>query len=277
MADGTLRKQPPNLLPPGPKTNYRQDGCYLAFTKDCSKGISAEHYLSRSVLKELSGPTVGADGFFWQEPGERQELSINRLTSKILCARHNSALSGLDDEAALFLKRLKEIFTISGRHSLSTKRTSTIISGETLELWFLKLACGLFYSKIASSDRHQLYKDHLVDDNIIAQAMFSKRWYPHCGLYLRGHIGSKIGDNAISVAPATATNEKRYVGVHITIMGLELSVVFDPRGANPNQFGPEGWRFRPTDVIFRIGRRTNWMILTWPSDNERRAVDMRLR
>src|ERR1051326_2721329 len=165
--DGTVRKRTPHLAPPAPKTNYSQNGCYLAHTNDCSEGLSGEHYVSQAVLAQLSDTAVAVKGAFWLPPDEEKITGINSLTAKILCARHNGALSGLDTEAALFLRRLREIRIQLGRKSLSRKPILSIISGETLELWVLKLACGLFYSKIAASaGGRQLYTDHVVDDSI---------------------------------------------------------------------------------------------------------------
>jgi hypothetical protein len=91
-------------------------------------------------------------------------------------------LSILDAEAGLFLRIIKDIHAGLGRKSLSRKRLISIASGEALELWILKIACGLFYSNTASHDCQLLAKDHAIEDAIIAEALFSKRWFPNCGL-----------------------------------------------------------------------------------------------
>jgi hypothetical protein len=88
--------------------------------------------------------------------------------------------------------------------------------------------------------------DHAIDDGIIAEGFFSKRWHPRCGLYMRTAPGHLIpGVNQISMAPATLVNEKRYCGIRVWIIGLEFAVIFDPRGASPEQLAAEGWRLRP--------------------------------
>jgi hypothetical protein len=150
----------------------------------------------------------------------------------------------------------------------------SIVSGEALELWVLKVACGLFYSKLASHERRQIAQDHCVEDSIISEALFSKRWFRHCGLYMRAEKGQRIaGVNAFSMAPATLVNEKRYVGVRVWIIGLEFAVMFDPR-TNASQLAAEGWRFRPTDISFRGKQRTHWLILTWPAGVPSRVIEM---
>jgi len=92
----------------------------------------------------------------------------------------------------------------------------------------LKVACGLFFSKIASHERRQIVNDHVIDDSIIVEGLFSKRWYPNCSLYMRAATGRLMqGANAVAVAPATAIyeNEKRYVGIKVSMIGLEFAVV----------------------------------------------------
>ena len=119
-----------------------------------------EPHVSRSVLGQLSEPAVAIEGVHWLSLGERKTVGINNLTANILCGHHNSALSILDTEAGLFLSKIKNIHVGLGRKSLSRKRSISIVSGDALELWILKMACGLFYSKIASHDRQQIAHDH---------------------------------------------------------------------------------------------------------------------
>jgi hypothetical protein len=139
------------------------------------------------VLEQLSEPAVAINGFPWLEPGEQRVIGINSLTANILCDRHNSALSVLDTEAGQFLRTVKRLHATLNRKSLSRKPLVSIVSGEALELWILKIACGIFYSKVASQNRLQILGDHTVDRSIIAEAFFSRRWYRHCGLaQLRG-------------------------------------------------------------------------------------------
>jgi hypothetical protein len=117
------------------------------------------------------------------------------------------------------------------------------------------------------------YEAHAIEDSIIAEGLFSKRWFPN--LYMRAAIGQRVpGINEISMAPAISVTEKRFVGIRVDIIGLEFAVVFDPRGANPIQLASEGWHFRPTDVSFRSRQRTHWLILTWPAGVQSRVIEM---
>jgi hypothetical protein len=154
------------LLPTPPRTDHKHVGCYLGETADCSFDLSAEHYMSRSVLEAI-GPRVAINGAPWLSAGETREVAISSLTAKILCRRHNSALSPLDAMAGEFCRQLRAIYADCERKSISRKREVTLISGEALELWMLKAACGFFFSKNAAKDGARLIDDHLLNQEVV--------------------------------------------------------------------------------------------------------------
>jgi hypothetical protein len=132
LQDGTYRTKAPSLDPPPPQTHYANPNCYLSYTRDCSKDISAEHYVSKSVL-EAFGKNIVIEGTPWLSVGEKREVGINSLTAKILCKRHNSALAPLDHEAGKFYGRIQANYTDLQRKSLSRKRSFLFVSGEAIE------------------------------------------------------------------------------------------------------------------------------------------------
>ena len=99
--DGRLRRRLRSLRPPGPATGFSHQNCYLRDTHDCSEQISREHYMSKAVLDQL-GSTLRVSGMPWLKPGQTLDTSVASLTAKILCKRHNEALSPLDGEAGSF-------------------------------------------------------------------------------------------------------------------------------------------------------------------------------
>lgn len=76
LPNGALRKEPPRLQPPAPRTGRGQVGCYLARAMDCSLDLSAEHYLSRSVLEAIGSPAVAIDGVPWLRQANRRSLAL---------------------------------------------------------------------------------------------------------------------------------------------------------------------------------------------------------
>ena len=261
---GHLRKRPPTLRPPPPQTSHAQLGCYLAGTTDCSADLSREHYISKSVLQAI-GNTVAASGVPWLPDGQEKEIGINSLTARILCSRHNSALSLLDSAAGAFFEKLQEIEVDLQQKSLSRKHSFVLMSGEALELWMLKLACGLFYSKNAAADGARLIDQHEVNEELVHEALLFGRWREGCGLYLRPPQGFRIPDpHTISMAPLIALNEDRLVGSALSLIGLEFELIFNPIGASKRDLAQAGWIHRPTQLRFEIGTRAHSIALTWP-------------
>lgn len=123
-------------LPP-----VRVEGCYAADLGDCSGSISGEHWISAAVLKLLAEPKkparVAIRGTPWLL-GEAGVVPVTQLRANILCKGHNERLSRLDDLAPVFARLLG----VGAPHNAATG----IISGHGVELWLLKLLCGLAVS-----------------------------------------------------------------------------------------------------------------------------------
>src|SRR5579859_833652 len=118
--DGRFWSPRPSLRPPGLQTGYAHPACYLRDTKDCSEQISGEHYVSRSVLEQL-GTMLRVSGLPWRDANAVLETTAENLTAKILCRRHNEALSPLDTEAASFFSHLTEALRDLNRQTLSRR------------------------------------------------------------------------------------------------------------------------------------------------------------
>ena len=92
-ADGLPHKQ---FIVKGGKGGLENNRCFLRGYGACSKKISGEHYISKSVLNIF--PKFTITGVPWLEKNEKREIGINSLTANILCKKHNENLSVLDDE-----------------------------------------------------------------------------------------------------------------------------------------------------------------------------------
>src|SRR5262249_46589640 len=77
---------------------FRHPACYARELGDCSTAISKEHYVSAVVLRgvSLGEPTVLVQNLSFQQPGTVESKGISGLVAKVLCEKHNSALSGFD-------------------------------------------------------------------------------------------------------------------------------------------------------------------------------------
>lgn len=120
--------------PPRPATGVANEKCYASSLRDCCDTISKEHYISESLLKELGAllrVTSPRLNF------EQKELRPANLTAKILCKRHNEALSGLDSKARDYFKCLKH-----SEARLESGGGTDYFNGYDFERWLLKVLCG---------------------------------------------------------------------------------------------------------------------------------------
>ena len=187
--DGVPRVLLPSLVPKNPLTGYTNPRCYLKHTKDCSEQISREHFISRSVLEITK--TFGLQGLPWQDPSEEVlNYGIENLASRILWERHNSALSPLDAMAARTYKIIMQIRDELAKPTQYSRGRWFIASGEALELWTIKILCGLFFSKIAATtDRQRLIEDHFLNVETFDRAIRGHPLPEHCGMWFRPNIG----------------------------------------------------------------------------------------
>lgn len=192
VVDGRLRKPVESLRPPGPLTGHAHPKCYLRDTNDCSHKLSREHYISASLLAQLGARgKVQVSGMPWQRPGETTDTGISSLTAKMLCERHNNALSPLDAEAAFFFSTLRTALIDLNHKTLSRKPIVHLVSGETIELWLLKVACGLYYS-VGMHDRVRLSATRTIDMTKARRAFFNREWEVRGGLYFKGAAGDRV-------------------------------------------------------------------------------------
>lgn len=274
-ADGTLRVKVPSLVPPGPPTQYANPKCYLSQSLDCSKNISREHYVSKAIL-ELMGGEIAVTGVPWQPPGTTVKYGINSLVSKILCDRHNSALSPLDSLAAQVFKTIKNVCDHLNHRSLSRRTAWHLASGEALELWCIKTLLGLFFSAVASKEGESLIYTYSVDVQGFAEALRLRRLPPDCGVYGRLVAGEYKGH--LAWTPLFDDDAKRVIGIRLRMCAVEFEVFLDPLHVNFDAVRKEA-TFRPWNLIFSDGKRTHVVVLSWPDkpEGDRRHINYHIR
>lgn len=211
-------------------------------------------------------------GAHWLDYGRTLETSLGNLTAKILCKRHNEALSPLDSEAGIFFGALADALTDLERKTLSRKPVFHLTSGEALELWMLKVACGHYFG-IGAKDGTRLKENYAIDLSKVEKAFFRRSWEPRCGLYFKGGTGDRLQiANRVSVNALLDDQRKQMAGVRTVLLGLELELLFEAENASPGSW--TGLVSRPTELVWRRGRRRHSIILTWPVGHPERSVTM---
>jgi hypothetical protein len=222
------------------------------------------------VLSDL-GRVVRISGAPWLPPGGALETPINNLTAKILCKRHNEALGPLDAEAGHFFEVLRTALVDLQRRTLSRKPVFHLVSGEAIELWMLKVACGLYFGGIASKEGTPLKDSYSIDIDKVVRAFFLRRWESRAGLYFHGTVGTKVSiNNHIGVAPLSDDKAKFVAGATISLRGFALDLIFDMTNANRAPW--TGLTYHPTELVLSERGRQHSIALTWPPGTPPRSV-----
>lgn len=134
--------------PPGEKTQGRKSGCYASGLEDCGGRLSREHYISESLLRHLnSDEGLRVWGLPWIDETLQFSYPPGAFASKVLCERHNAALSPLDDLATYLFESLNE-----GKAQGDERKLVYLLNGHDIERWLLKVLCGAACSKKVCSE-----------------------------------------------------------------------------------------------------------------------------
>ncbi len=267
MSDGTQYRVQANTSPPGPKSGHVVEGCLAAPLEDCGGKLSADHYISKALLKWLNeagysfgmpGASLIARGIPGLAPDEQRSMPPSALTVKAFCQRHNNALSPVDDEALRFFMSLAEMTT-----QLQTPQTSPVhdfrtFNGHDLERWFLKALCGM-----TAFGASRLFTDLPVTvdlerewiEMLFGLSLFTDRR----GLYCPGTLG-KITYGRLGFSLDPLRKGVSLVGLSTEFQGLafNLSALGDIQ------------LFRPPALHFSNGVAEKGLLFWWdlPGDNQ---------
>jgi len=188
--DGALRPVAAVTCPPAPRTGIRNGRCYAAALADCSPDISREHYVSHALLKLLSiDGKVTIDGFLWQDSGAVGRVPAPSLTGKILCRRHNLALSPLDAVASRLFERIDEFHHEIANSARKNENRFFLFNGHDIERWMLKTLCGAVVSGNAEiRSRESNWRPPLEWLKIL---FGEEPFAPRCGLYFHSEVTGK--------------------------------------------------------------------------------------
>ncbi len=249
----------PNLKPTGECTGYRNPRCYLGVSANCSKEISKEHYISHSLLKQFERLRV--TGIPW-DPNPI-ELPAKKLTSKILCQRHNNALSKLDAEAGRFFEAIDDAMKHASEKSLSRKAKNFLLNGDAFELWGVKTIAGLYHAKVSQAHGQILKGKYSISDSTISTSLMGRGLPQPLGLYI-GQAGNAILPS-LKFSPFISEKLALTSGLKVIMAGAEFDFLIDTNGAN-SSFLHNNRYYRPSMVEIIGARRNARIFLTWAND-----------
>jgi hypothetical protein len=260
-----LRKVPASTAPPPPKTGKSNGSCYAGPLGDCNSKRSREHYISESLLHHLNrNNSLTISGFPWIE-GEQQVLPPSALAARVLCERHNTALSPLDAIAL----RLFEAFDEEGAEC-SGQQLLYLFSGNDLERWLLKILCGMSCSRNLPLDRDaDLSIPQYWFDILFGNAEFPSEQ----GLYVcksRGHCFE--GPRGLQLRAITGRG--RLTGMGFLVCGYEL--ILSMSGFSSRSFDGREVAYRPLE-FYTTGRDfEKSVILSWEGTADLGTVSLEI-
>lgn len=212
----------------GPVTGFANPRCYGRSSSDCSEKVSREHWISAGIQRCI----MGGGSLMWQGmpwlSGETRELSVGSGASRVLCVRHNVALSPLDTMAETVFRRISE-----GQVSLATednpRNEFTLCSGPLFERWLLKVVWGGVASRSFGQDGvplQALRKD--ADLGQLADALWRggilpDNWGFHSVLH---EVDPKGTPESLGIQPFSSSDRFVY-GAAIDIGALRVMFALD--------------------------------------------------
>lgn len=244
---------------------FQHPECYARALGGCSNTISAEHYISESVLKHVGGPREGNPSVYgrnlaFQRTGLKKLLDIGRLTAGILCTTHNSSLSPFDD-AAKAMAAAAEDFHLALADPARTVYSVTI-SGDNFERWLLKTLCGSLYSGQVWRDLAEL-KGVCPPIEWLEYLFLGAPFPAGQGVYWQATdiSGLTTDDRSeLEFHPLMSHDGRFILGLHAWIFGLRFDLVAANLSSDPlSPYSPD--RYRPGRLQF-VGKsgsiRLDW-------------------
>jgi hypothetical protein len=257
MKGGSLDLPASDITPPGASTGVRERKCLFKDTHNCGSGISADHFLSKAVLTQLTH-----DKLLFEGPGFSYEVAprSDSLTVKRLCKRHNEAVSKLDAQAGRLFRSIHAIGRELAQPQEDWQRLH-LFNGQDIERWLLKTMCMTYFAARSEiNPRTHVLPPYLLD------LFYGHPWRVPSGMYvtvrdpsehtLRVQLDPSAGISLHALGNVV-------VGVSVNLSGFTFTLFLVGRG----QEMPELVRhcvYRPGWLIFFRKERRIPIGFVWP-------------
>ena len=262
----------------GPPTGQARSGCYAASTNDCFGKLSKEHWISAGILRSPTfgdGKRVNISELFWQQSGAADVLPVSGLSAKVLCERHNNALTTLDSTATRLHSTVEHFYLAQLREHGSRTSEFDLISGEAIERWMLKLIWGQL---AAANEIPGLLEDRGTRNTLLKYLFRDGRLPKGWGLYFKGIVAEGVRARSdVGFEARVDIRDGQLLTGEVTLAQLTLTFAFGRMEAGNGAF----LRYRPSAIrlFSAFDQACNAIALSWDSRREMPAeyVDLRLR
>ncbi|OFW26674.1 MAG: hypothetical protein A3H97_00760 [Acidobacteria bacterium RIFCSPLOWO2_02_FULL_65_29] len=207
-------------------------------------------------MLDLAGTRLRVAGLPGQQRHKSAEIGAGSLASRILCKKHNEELSPIDAAGTTFLSGLHASFKDLNKSQFLEKAVE--IPGRLLELWLLKVYCGLLtVHRIAAIPP------------VLVEILFGQQAWPECeGLYVLTPEDGNAAWRFQLVRVELVFNESRtrIVGAKFGLGGFALLLAF----GKPRKQGPGGVeaQHRPGAIVLEREGRAHRYAFSWDDNGK---------
>lgn len=202
--------------------------CWAEALGDCSNTLSKEHIVTEGMFPD---ERIIVKGLPWclNEP---KEIGIASFTKRILCRKHNSMLSEVDDVGIDTISKFREEVKLrQARSEMPARRWQVVhfqFDGRGLERWFLKT-----FININAGGDWKIGQDATSvgrpSERLVRIAFGREQFKPRAGLYGMGQVGEnwKLNDGIQAMMLA---NKEMVVGCLFRLHGYRFILYLAEEG-----------------------------------------------
>lgn len=244
---------------------YSNPACYASSRGDCSRKLSGEHFVSESVLRLTGSKAVTTTAYPWNRNGDPATIGISSFTAKVLCTRHNSALSKSDTAARDFAALMTYLgLQLLVNEQMDEESEECEVSGDELQRWVLKTLITHVETSVLRAD--DLIVRRRDEDRAVEVLFGNAAWPRRWGLYVSPSLSSPLTPKHLKSAYGGCQpyvhNDGYLLGGTVWLGGIALCLaLFSPAS---NDGGPfDGASYKPGAIRFVIGQTVKEIRLSW--------------
>lgn len=202
-------------------------------------------------------------GIPWLKQQLEKWISPRSMVAKILCKRHNEALSPLDSQAGRLIRTIGKF----DREFNDPEPRPDIIffSGEDIERWMIKTICGIIASGNAFKDRITGIAD--VPAGWVDVLFGATTWDAPFGLYLKHSAQMRHSRSFFfQVGRGSYDGPPLMADLHLNGLAFAVPVV---KCLNPESLGIH----RPRTIRFRQGKIIKFIELCWRDPQYEKGIE----
>ena len=225
--------------------------CWADCLGDCSDKVSREHIVSKGLF-DTQG--IYVQGFQWCM-NEPKPIAVEGFTAKILCSKHNSELSRVDQAGIETANVFREAFRLSDvREKMRPRiwaRKKFRIDGYQLERWFLKTLINVACRGDRPLGSRAEYPGKPTQE-LVEIAFGLKQFSQKAGLYLMADIGEMPPRGDLFRIITALQDDKHLAGARFQFQGIRYLLCLDSTGARRGLrfMGRDGKAYEPSNLLF---------------------------